>query len=151
MVTPRSGVALSAAPMADGQLVPAAVSSREPAPAGRGERVELRLALVVALAPFGGDQALVLEPVERRIERALRDLQGVAGDLLDAEQDAVAVQRLERHRLENQHVERARQQVGLVRRVDSPSLARSLWGCSPSLSRRERAVGVGVAGSEPGV
>src|SRR5262245_7475944 len=36
--------------------------------AGRGEAIVLRLPSVLRLPPFGRDQALVLEPVKRRIE-----------------------------------------------------------------------------------
>ena len=67
---------------------------REPLPAARlfdqllaaglGQLVELRLAVVVGVAPLRGDQPLLLEPVQRRVERALVDLQDVARDLLDA-------------------------------------------------------------------
>jgi hypothetical protein len=74
-------------------------------------RVELRLAVVVALAPLRDDELLVLQPVERRIERPLGHLQRVARDLTDAQQHAVPVQRFERHRLEDQHVECAGKQV----------------------------------------
>src|ERR1017187_4233848 len=64
------------------------------APRG-GQAVVLGLALVFAFAPLGGDPAAVLQPVQPRIERPLRDLQRVLRDLLDAQQDAVAVQRPE--------------------------------------------------------
>src|SRR5204863_3290932 len=49
----------------------------------------------------------------------------VTRDLLNSQEDAVAVKRLQRHRLEDQQVERTRKQVGgLGHCVGSPSLAR---------------------------
>jgi hypothetical protein len=55
--------------------------------------------------------AATLEAVERGVERALLDQQRAARDLLDAQQHAVAVQGAERDGLEDEHVERAGQQV----------------------------------------
>jgi hypothetical protein len=51
----------------------------------------------------------VLETIERRIERALLDLQPVPRDLADAQQDAVPVQRSQRERLQNEEIESALQ------------------------------------------
>src|SRR4030095_8012308 len=81
------------------------------APGGR-EPVKARPALVLGLAPLARDEALVLEAIQRRIERALLDAEALLRDLLDAEQDAVAVERAERNGLEDQHVERPLQQFG---------------------------------------
>jgi hypothetical protein len=69
--------------------------------------------LVLGFAPLTRDQALVLQPVERRLQRALLDLQLFAGDLLYAKQNPVAMQRAERDSLEDQHVESALQQIDL--------------------------------------
>ena len=46
----------------------------ELASARRGQPVELRLAFVVRFTPLAGDPALVLQPVERRVQRSLLDL-----------------------------------------------------------------------------
>src|SRR5206468_3148592 len=73
-------------------------------PAGR-QRVILRLATIVGLAPFRLDQSLMFEAVQRRIQRPLLDLELVAGNLLDAQQYAVAVKRSEGDRLQDQKVE----------------------------------------------
>ena len=54
----------------------------------------------------------MLEPVERGIEGALLNLQSVAGDLLDAEEHAIAVERAERDGFQDQEVECALQQFG---------------------------------------
>ena len=86
--------------------------------------VVLRLALVLGLAPLAGDEALVLEAVQRRIEGPLLDFQAVFGNLLDAQQDAVAVQRAERDGFQNQHVERALHQIGLLAHSSPPRLSR---------------------------
>ena len=97
---------------------PRRVGSSPPPPRGgaaspaRVKRVVLRSPVVVALAPFGGDQALVFQTVERRIERPLRNFERVSGDLPDAEQHAVSVERRQRHGLQNQHVQRAGQKAG---------------------------------------
>ena len=47
------------------------------------------------------------QPIQRRIERALFDEQAAARDLLDAQQDAVAVLRAERDRLKDQQIQRS--------------------------------------------
>jgi protein involved in polysaccharide export with SLBB domain len=52
----------------------------------------------------------MLEAVQRRIQRTLLDLQRVAGQLLDTQQDSVAVQRSERDGLQDEEVERALQE-----------------------------------------
>src|SRR5204863_4932369 len=77
-----------------------------------GQPVELRPALVLGLAPFRGDEALMLQPVQRRVQGALLDLEVVARDLLDAQQDAVAVLGTERNRFEDEQVERALEELG---------------------------------------
>src|SRR5580700_5693396 len=81
------------------------------------ETVVLGLAFIFRFAPFTGDPALVFQPVERGIERALLNLQAVFRNLLDAQQNAVAMQRAERDGLEDQHVQSALQQVDLFRQV----------------------------------
>src|SRR5580765_6092264 len=57
---------------------------------GGGERVELGAAIVVGRAPFGVEESLEFEPVERGIEGALLNGESAAGDLSDAEQHAVS-------------------------------------------------------------
>jgi hypothetical protein len=54
--------------------------------------------LVLRFTPLRGDESLMLEAIQRGIERALLNLQTVLRDLLNAEQDAVAVQRSQRDR-----------------------------------------------------
>ena len=100
--------------MSVGHAVPLVGLGAELAAAGGGEAVELCLALVVGLAPLAGEEALVFEAEERGVERALLDGELVAGDLLDAEQDAIAVERAERDCLEDEHVEGSLHEVELV-------------------------------------
>src|SRR6266852_3408819 len=88
-----------------GHAVPVVGFGAELTAAGGGEAVELGLALIVGFAPLGGDEALVLKAEERGIERTLLDGELVAGDLLDAEENAVAVERAEGDRLQDEHVE----------------------------------------------
>jgi hypothetical protein len=54
----------------------------------------------------------VLEAIERRVEGALLDLQGAARELLDTEQDAVAMHVAERYGLHDEQVEGAGEEVG---------------------------------------
>src|SRR5262245_48650764 len=49
-----------------------------------GQRVELGPPIVLGRFPFRGNPALVLELVERRIERALADLEDLSGDLAES-------------------------------------------------------------------
>src|SRR4051794_41428661 len=79
-----------------------------------GEAVELCVAAIFGFAPFGPEPAAVFQAVERGIERALLHLEDIAGDLPDAQGDAVAVDRTEGDDLEDKHVERALEQIGLV-------------------------------------
>src|SRR6266849_3951986 len=79
----------------------------------RREPVIFGLAFVFRLAPFAGDPSLVLQPVQRRVQGTLLNLQPIFRNLLDAQQNAVAVQRAEGNSLEDQHVQRALQKVEL--------------------------------------
>jgi hypothetical protein len=54
----------------------------------------------------------VFETIQRGVQRPLLNLEGSTGDLLDAQQDAVAVQLAEGNGFENEDVERPREQVG---------------------------------------
>jgi hypothetical protein len=80
-----------------------------------GELVELCLAIVVGFAPLAGDETLMFEAVEGRIEGTLLDGELLAGDLLDAEKNTIAVKRTEGDGLEDEHVKCALDEVELVR------------------------------------
>src|SRR5262245_34304842 len=72
----------------------------EMTPAGPRQRVELRPPVVLARAPFSLNPALLLELVQRGIERPVADLQHLARDLTEALADRPAVHRFERDDLE---------------------------------------------------
>src|SRR4051812_48703598 len=76
-----------------------------------GETIVLRLAVVFGVAPFGLEPAALLETMQRRVERALLDLQPVFRDVLDPAQDAQAVHRTPAQRLEDDEVEGAADEV----------------------------------------
>jgi hypothetical protein len=57
----------------------------------------------------------MLEPIQGGVERALVDLQPVSGDLLDAQQNAVAVKRAQRDGFEDEEIERPLQQFRRAR------------------------------------
>src|SRR5262245_22552239 len=76
----------------------------------------------------------MFDPVQGGIEGALLNLQLVARHLLDAQEDAVSVQRSERNGLEDQQVQRALQQFGGTGHGVSPRITKgeataSLLGC----------------------
>src|SRR5688572_13804289 len=80
-------------------------------PALARQRVELGSAVVLRHAPFRLDESLLFHPVERRIERAFLDPQGVFRKLVNAERNAVSVVRPGAEALEHQQVERALNQI----------------------------------------
>src|SRR5258708_5200260 len=86
----------------------------------RAELVELGLALIVGLTPLAFYQSLMLQPIQRRIQRALLDLKLIAGNLLYTQQHSVPMQRPQGYRLQNEHVERALQKFKLLDQ-DGPS------------------------------
>src|SRR5262245_54397107 len=92
-------------------------------PSRARERVELRAARVLRLQPCAVEPARALEPLERGQQRARVDLEHAARDLLDPPRDAEAVHRLKAEGLQNEHVERALDDVG-VRLVHGPTLRR---------------------------
>ena len=55
----------------------------------------------------------MLQPVKRRIKGSLLDLQRVLRNLLDAQKNAIAMQRPQRNRFQNQHVQGSLQQIHL--------------------------------------
>src|SRR5579862_1161424 len=78
---------------------------------GSGQMVEARAAAQLGNAPFGFDPTLMLQTVQRRIKRALIDLQNLFGDLLDAFGNSPAVQRAGLQRPEDQEIESALKKI----------------------------------------
>jgi hypothetical protein len=84
--------------------------------------------------PVSGHPLLLLQPVQRRIERAGIHSQPLAGVQADGLADALAMLRAPEKRLQNQQIERALQQLNAVlitvlRDVDcllAPSARKSL-------------------------
>jgi hypothetical protein len=84
---------------------------RQAAAAGGRQRVVPRAAVVLRRAPRGRHPSLEQQPLQRGIERALADLQHVAGHALQMLGDPVAVRGAGRQRPEDQQIERPRQQL----------------------------------------
>src|SRR6185312_3170875 len=84
------------------------------APAGRREAVVFRPPVVLGRPPVALDPPLLLEPLQRGIERPLIDVEGPARELLDACADPPPVHRLEGERFQNQQIEGPTQDVGLI-------------------------------------
>lgn len=78
-----------------GQAVPAADRFAKPLPSGGREPVVLAAAIVVGDAPREGQQAPMLQAMQRGIERPLLDGQRAGRDLFDAQQNPVAVLRVQ--------------------------------------------------------
>jgi len=109
LVAARVGIAFQAAP-ADPGLSRVGFGLELPAPK-RAEPVKLGATVVVRRAPRGQQPASHFQAMQGRIQRALFDLQHVIRRTLDELRDAVAVQRSAAERLEDQHVERAGQEI----------------------------------------
>jgi len=98
------------------QAVPTRLFRRElPSPLRR-KAVELRLAAILRLAPLSGQQAALFQAVQRWIQRSLLHVQHLPGDLPDAQRNSVAVNRAHCYDLQDQHIQRALQKVGLIGR-----------------------------------
>src|SRR5688500_7835140 len=94
-----------------GEFLPALDFPAEGTPAGGRQPVVARLPVVVAHIPFTGNHAVLLETLERGIERALIHRELAVGHLLHALTDAPAVHRRERERLQDEEIERSPQGI----------------------------------------
>src|SRR4029077_15884164 len=103
---------------------------------GSGERVKAGAAIVLRLTPRAFDPAAALKTIDGGVEGTLQEFEALAGDLLDAQQDAVAMQRTERDRLEDEHLECALREFNWFRQKLSPIWKRRLYARSPIPSRR---------------
>ena len=94
---------------ADGrrQPVPAVGFFPQTLAARGGELIELGPAIVLRCAPARLQQPLPHQAKQAGIQRALLNQQRIAGDLPDAQKNAVAMQRPQRNRPQNQQIERA--------------------------------------------
>src|SRR5439155_22902824 len=82
----------------------------------RSEAILLQFALQVLTSglPSGGNPAFALQTVERRIERSVLDLQQVFCGALDMLRDLVGVGGPEEQGAQDQHVQRALQELDTV-------------------------------------
>jgi hypothetical protein len=97
------------------KAIPAGLFFAEALSAGGCEFVILCAAVVIGGAPAGFEQALADEAEEGGIKGALFNEERAARDLLDAKENAVAVEGAERDGLEDQQVESAGKEIGLRR------------------------------------
>src|SRR3954466_9395244 len=79
--------------------------------AGPCELVELRAPVIVGRAPLRADPSLAFETMQCRVQRPLRDLECLAGHLVNSLGDRPAMLRRERERFEDQEVERSLRQI----------------------------------------
>src|SRR5262249_32120943 len=89
------------------ESIPARFLRLELLPAGARELVKLRFASGFVHVPARRDPALLLDAVERRVERTLLDVEHLVRELSNTLNDSVAVQLSQRERFEDQHIERS--------------------------------------------
>ena len=89
----------------------------------RREPVVAGPAIVLRRAPEGGNPATIFEPMQRRVERPVFDLEHHLGAMGDDMGNRVAVGRTHRQGLQDEQVERALEQLALEWRVSSA------WQC----------------------
>src|SRR5882672_10528945 len=96
------------------------------------ELIETRAPVVGREAPLTLDPAIQLKPLEGRVKRAFFDAQQIVGQLLNQLRDRIPMQMAPHQYLENEHVQRARQKVGLRflgshRRSDYRTIEFPVW------------------------
>lgn len=75
------------------------------------DAVILCFTVVFGRAPERSNQPLIFEPMQRRIKRAVLDLQNLLRGLLDDMRDSVSVSRAQQDGLENKDVERPLKEI----------------------------------------
>ena len=115
---------------------------REPLPVGlfslqifaprRSQRIELRAAIVVRLAPLGLDPSALLKAMEGGIQRSLIPLQHFLRHLADALGDAPSVHGFKRKGLEDQEVQCPLHQVGWFAHSPSSVIDSTVHACASS-------------------
>src|ERR671918_766909 len=94
-----------------GLCLPVARFLFEARASARGKPVVLRAPVVLGGAPFARDQPVPLEPPQGGKQRSRVHLEDASADLLEAHPDPVSVHRLQRERLQDQHVQGPLHQV----------------------------------------
>ena len=95
-----------------GELLPTLHLGLQLFPALGSKRIELRVAACLRGFPLRFQPAAIFEAVEGGVKRALLELKKVAGDLLNPLRNGVAMNRPQRHDLEDQHVEGSLEELG---------------------------------------
>src|SRR5689334_24179163 len=98
------------APDGPGERAPLAALFEQLFAALGSERVKPRLAIVRRDAPLRRNPALRLQPLQRRIQRAVLDQQHVFGLFLDNARDALPMLWAKHQRAQNQQIEGALQE-----------------------------------------
>src|SRR5262249_4731136 len=82
-------------------------------PAGAGQRIELRPPRIVGVAPFGVDPSGALQSLKCCEKRTWVDFENAARNLLNPARNPETMHGFEAECFENEHVERALDNVGL--------------------------------------
>src|ERR1700738_4916503 len=113
----RSGCRIAAFPeeTADGiaEALPNGCLIGQVANAARGQRVDAPAPPRLAGRPLAAEQARLLQPMQRRIDGSLGQLEGAAGAAVDLLDDGVTMRRPARQRGQHDHVEMAFQHFAL--------------------------------------
>ena len=121
----------------------------ELAAAGFREAVETGAAVVLGLAPVGGEPASFFHAMERGEQRAGFDEESAVGDLLDAAGDAEAVELARAEGFEDEEVEGSLEEVGLGGHAAPIDLlyesAMGRTECQQEGDMRGKCVGLGVS------
>ena len=116
---------------------PAGDFIREVPSAGGGEAVDSHAATLLGESLVGGNQAALLETIERGVERALIDLEHIGAALTNALRDRPPMERGVPDGLQDEQIERALEQIGardLFDRVYGSDLVNT-WKFGPEYYR----------------
>src|SRR6266852_6390145 len=91
--------------------LPTGMFRREVPPARGGQAVKFCAPVICGSSPFGFDPSFLQEPLERRVERAVLDLENVLRGLLDELGDAVAMHRPPAKRAQDEQVQGSLQEI----------------------------------------
>src|SRR5580700_8600459 len=143
----RSGRRIAAFPeeTADGiaEALPNGCLIGQVANAARGQRVDTPAPPRLAGGPLAAEQARLLQPMQRRIDGSLGQLEGARGAAVDLLDDRVTMRRSARQRGQHDHVEMAFQHFALhgirlslaMLGVNAAAIAREIPACAPRETR----------------
>src|SRR5262249_49550185 len=104
----------------------------------RRQLVVFRAPIVFRSVPLRFQKTLPHQTEQCRIKRALFDEQGLSRNLLDAQENAVAVKRAERNRFQNEQVECAGKKFSFVAHVPPKLIRRLAYSFLSCQGERER-------------